>query len=813
MNCCLPASLRARFARVTRLAASVVVLIPFGARADAPVVKEILPVGLIRGETATLTLKGERLDDARAIHPHDPGISFAAPQVVNGGEITVVATVAPDCQPGEHRLRLRTATGWTYLRTIWVAAEPRSAETEPNNAAAAANSLVLPVCLEGEMKAEDVDVFAVMLKKGERITAVVESLRLGRGLLDMHMSIADDKRFELASSDDNALTAQDPMVSVVVPADGTYFLEVREAAYEGADGARYRLRAGAWPQPVAVVPNGGQPGATTEVRFVFADGSEVKRPVTWPAITGSTAIPFDSGNGVIAPVPVPVRVDPMPCVLEAEPNNAREQASPGATAIPVAYHGVLASPGDIDWFALPLQKGQAVEIDGWACRLGSTADLAIEVIAPGGKPVGGNDDADGKPDPRHAFTADVDGVYFLKVRDSLGAGGPCAVYRVEVHPPQPFVGLGLPSPEVNDSQAGQSVTVPIGNRVAKLFNLARRNTGGEVILELRGAPAGVRMDARPVPNGAGQALVVFEAAGDAVEAGGFADLVAKIKDNGVEGHHGLLANLVVFRNNEAMYQIREDRLPVAVAPAAPLKISAVCAGPLVQGGLAEIQIKAERAEGFKQAVELRLPWKPSGVSAPPSVSLPEGINEIVYPLDAEVGAAPGTHQLVVTAHWNAGTTVSTAMFPLVVAEPWVRGTIEMTALGTGGTGNVALTLEHPRPFEGEAGIQLLGLPPGVESSPAAGKSGVAQLLIPVKVNVDAPPGKHATLFCRVSVPTSDGPVIHRIGAGGVLRIDKTKDNAGPAPAAPSAGKSPPAGDATKPMSRLEQLRQRAQANP
>ena len=810
-----PASFCATFlTRVTRVLACGMLVWPLALSADAPVVRDVLPVGLLRGESITLTMRGDRLDDAREVHSHDPGITFAKPEIVNANEIKVAASVAPDCPPGEHRIRLRTATGWSYLRTLWVGAEPRADETEPNNSAAEAKPMALPVCLEGEMKAEDVDVFAFALKKDDVFTAVIESVRLGRGLLDLHMALLDDKRFELASSDDTALTAQDPLLSVTVPADGTYFLHVREAAYEGADGARYRLRAGHWLQPVAMIPNGGQPGTTTPVRFLFANGTESKREVTWPVAGTTTTIAFTSDSGQVAPVQLPVRVDPMAVVLEAEPNNSREQASPGATALPVACHGVLACPGDEDWFALPMQKGQAIEIDGWACRLGSPADIAVEAFAPDGKSRGGNDDADGKPDPRFTFTAEVDGVHFLKVRDSLGAGGPCAVYRIEVHLPQGFVGLSVPSPEVNDSQAGQSITVPQGNRVAKVFNVTRLNTGGEVNLELRGAPAGIRLDARPVPNGTGQVTVVIEAAADAPEAGCFADLVARVKDNGLEGRHGLTANLVIFRNNEAIFSTREDRLPVGVAPAAPVKISARCAGPLVQGGLAEIHVTAERADGFKQAVELRLPWKPAGVSAPPSISLPEGATEVVYPLDAEAAAAIGTHQLVITAHWGAGTTVSTAMIPLVVEEPWVRGGIEMTAITTGGTANLVITLEHPRPFDGEAGIQVLGLPPGVECSPAVFKSGLAQLLIPLKATAEAPPGKHASLFCRVSVPAPAGPVIHRLGAGGVLRIDKPKDNSSPAPAAPPpVAKKDPGGESQKPLSRLEQLRQRAQANP
>lgn len=776
-------------------------------RADAPVVREILPVGLVRGESVELVITGERLDDARALHSHDgPGLVFGEPKIINGGEVRVPVSVAPDCPPGAHRVRLRSATGWSYLRLLSVAAEPRAAETEPNNEPGSAADLAMPVCIEGEMKAEDVDVFAVNLKAGERFTAVAESVRLGRGLLDLHLSLADGKRFELAASDDTPLFGPDPMISVTAPADGKYFLSVREAAYEGEDGARYRVRAGHWKQPVAIHPNGGNPGASAEVDFLFGDGSSEKRTITWPTAPGDARVAYTTEDGQAAPGMLPVRIDPMPVVLETEPNNRREEPGAGATGLPSAFHGILATAGDEDFFALPLKKGEAVEVEAWGRRLGSPVDLAIDVFAPDGKHRGGNDDAEGKPDPKHAFTAEVDGTHVIKVRDSLGAGGPAFVYRIEARAPAPSLGLSLPNPELNNSQSGQMVTVGKGNRAALVFNVSRRGTGGDLNLELRGAPPGVRLLSHVVPNGSGQALVLFEAAPDAPEAGAFAEMIARKTDNSLEGSHALLANLVIYGNNEPIFQAREDRLPVAVAPALPVQVSATMATPLAQGGLAEVRVKVDRAGDFKQALELRLPWKPAGVSAPPSVTLPEGASEAVYPLDAEAGAALGNHPIVVTANWGAGTTAASGFFPLAVVEANVRGSIEMLALPAGGAGDLQIALEQARPFAGEAELQVLGLPPGIEAPVVKFSAGQARATVPVKANADAPVGKHGTLFCRVAVPGDGGPVIHRLGAGGVLRVDKPS---GQTAAAPPPPPPQPGGDAPKPLSRLEQLRQRA----
>ncbi|MFM7181478.1 MAG: hypothetical protein ACKO2G_08455, partial [Verrucomicrobiales bacterium] len=212
---------------------------------------------------------------------------------------------------------------------------------------------------------------------------------------------------------------------------------------------------------------------------------------------------------------------------------------------------------------------------------------------------------------------------------------------------------------------------------------------------------------------------------------------------------------------------------------------------------------------FKQAVELRLPWKPTGVSAPPSVNLPEGATEAIYPLDAEAAAAIGQHQLVVTAHWGAGTTAASGFIPLVVEEPAVRGNIQMLAVSTGASGSLQVALEHVKPFNGEAELQLVGLPPGIEASPVKFSAGQAAAVVNVKANADAPVGKHATLFCRVAVPGDGGSVIHRLGAGGVLRIDKPSAAVAAAPPPAPAAAAKAGTEAPKPVSRLEQLRQRA----
>src|SRR5207244_2045341 len=170
----------------------------------------------------------------------------------------VTMKIAPDAELGEHALRVRCKTGVSELRTFFVGALPVVAEKEPNSDFAAPQKIPLNVTVTGVIDNEDVDYFAVDLKKGQRLSVEIEGMRLGTTLFDPYIAILDSKRFELATSDDAPLLGQDSVVSVIIPADGTYVIQVRESAYGGNGACMYRLQVGTFPRPTAVVPAGGK---------------------------------------------------------------------------------------------------------------------------------------------------------------------------------------------------------------------------------------------------------------------------------------------------------------------------------------------------------------------------------------------------------------------------------------------------------------------------------------------------------------------------------------------------------------------------
>jgi hypothetical protein len=90
-----------------------------------------------------------------------------------------------------------------------------------------------------------------------------------------------------------------------------------------------------------------------------------------------------------------------------------------------------------------------------------------------------------------------------------------------------------------------------------------------------------------------------------------------------------------------------------------------------------------------------------------------------------------------------------------------------------------------------------------------------ELLFQVEVAADATVGKHQNLFCKVNIPQNGQSIMHQVAYGGVLRIDAPAVVSTPKPATPAAEVKPspapaPAAPAAKPLSRLEQLRQKQQ---
>ena len=546
-------------------------------------------------------------------------------------------------------------------------------------------------------------------------------MRLGRGVFDPRLAVLDSHGAVLADVDDTQLAMQDPFVSLVVPADGTYILRLREATYGGNDDCHYRLHIGAFPRPTAVYPLGGKAGETLTLRFFSEATGEFTQPVKLPATPEEKFGVFAELDGLPAPSPNWIRVSDFPNVLEASPNQDREHATATDLLPPLALNGVISQKGEEDWFRFPATKGVALDVSVYARRLGSPLDSVLEVFDAKGRSLAANDDAVGA-DSALKFTPPETTNYFVRIRDTLGHGGPRLMsYRVEVTPVAPHLAVKIPEVARNDTQSRQFIAVPRGNRFATLISAKRANFGGELVFGAEGLPPGVTLQADRMAANIDAMPLVFEAAPDAPIGGRLLDLTATWTNgtSKVTGKFHQDIELVQGPNNTTYYGTSVDKLCVAVTREAPFKLAIVDPKvPLVQAGSMRLEIAAEREPGFDEPIEVQMVWNPPGVSSQPEATIPKGATNVFYQLNAGGGAEIRSWKIAVLGHATVAggqMYVSSQLADLEVAAPFLTGKIETLWVNPGKPGKLTVNLQPAKPFEGKATIRLCGLPEKVSA--------------------------------------------------------------------------------------------------
>jgi hypothetical protein len=230
---------------------SICLMLLFGlpALGVAPSLTSISPTGGQRGTEMEVSFNGDRLEDAEEIICYEPGLQIIKLNSVTNKTIKAQVKLMPDCQLGEYHLRVRTKGGLSELRTFFAGPFPVVAEIEPNNHLTNAQKIAINTTLTGVVTSEDVDCFVVEVKKGQRISAEVEGIRLGRAVFDSRLTVMETNRTLLADSDDTWLGMQDPFISVLAPHDGAYIVQLRESTYGGSDNSNNRLHIGSFPRP------------------------------------------------------------------------------------------------------------------------------------------------------------------------------------------------------------------------------------------------------------------------------------------------------------------------------------------------------------------------------------------------------------------------------------------------------------------------------------------------------------------------------------------------------------------------------------
>ena len=747
--------------------------------AGSPTLLHIWPAGGQRGTEVEVICEGTHLEDARGLVFYNGGMEVVGVSEAVAGRFKARIRIAADAPLGEQIVRPWTATGLGDARTFYVTPYPlvkdldRGTKEAPKKDEEQAISMGTTVW--GTLQGEETDRFVIEAKKGDRIAAEVVGVRLQtKEIFDAMLTLKDAEGKILAECDDSSLLVQDPVISVIAPADGKYHLSIRDSTNSAPLSGRYLLTVGKFPRPLVVYPAGGASGEVLSANYLGDGGGRMAATFKLPATPSSRYGVFPEESGLSAPSPNWLRVSPFANVLEVEPNNQQAGATSVEVGLPVALNGVIGAPGDIDYFKILAKKGEEFDCHVFARWLRSPLDAVLEIYDEKGSRLQQNDDSGG-PDSYLRWKVPADGNYGVAIRDQQGRGGETFVYRVEIAPVRKEVGLWLPEMEQN-TQDRQTIAVPKGNRYASMVKLKRDGVMGELVLTAEGLPMGVTMEAVGVESGAESVAVVFEAKGEAVASAGTFVLGVKSVDGQVVGSrvaHPI--DLVGYGNNQSYYRVTADRLAIGVMEEAPFKIQLIAPKvPIAQGGSLDLKVVAERKSEFKGKIKLALLSVPTGIGTAGGAEIKESESEGVLALSAQGDAPVKKWKILVVGSADLGkgaVWVSTQLVDLEVVAPFVGGQIVRGVVDQGEKTFLTVHLSQKTAFSGKAKIELRGLPNKVTAEAREISKDDTEVRFEIQAEKTSPVARHTSLFCQVTVMQNGEAIVQSFGQGGILRID------------------------------------------
>lgn len=783
--------------------------------AFSPKLLRFEPDGAMRGSDVELKCHGERLQNTLELLSDLPGLEWRGVVKAEAQQVVLNVHVCADAPLGPRGLRLRGSDGISDMRLFSIGQFPCVAEIEPNQSAEQAQPVELNQTISGVIINEDVDWFRVHLQAGQVLHAEIEALRLGQTLFDAALAIVDARGFVLAAADDSALLKTDCDVAITAPGEGDYWIKVRESAYEGNENCRYRLHVTSAPRPTIVFPLAAAAGLATTVDFLGDISGPLTMPITVPADGAETFPVWAQRDGLFAPSANLMRRSPLPSIREQEENNSPAQAN-ALPALPCAADGLIASPGDVDWYRFHAEANVEYQIQIWARRLRSRLDPTLSVHQSDGASLASNDDQDG-PDSLLNWKAPAAGDFLIQIRDQLRRGAADAAYRLEIQPRPQLLRAAIPAPDPNAPQANKTLSVPQGNRNATLVQITRDNVGCPVLVNAESLPAGTRMLWSRVAKSMTTFPLVLEADESAPVAGGLHRIHIQAEgENAANIRAGWVEDAidhVQIQNQGVLLSTRSDRLALAVTQKVPWQVNlAPPPAPLVQQGVQNVLVSALRPQPDDRAISLTLLSAPPGVTAPASIEIAKDQTQVNIELQANGDAEPGRWPLVFLAEIqtpDGKLNLATQVAELTVRESLVQVSNELCAAFPGQTTAMTCRVEVKEPFTGAASVEIVGLPRGASSVPQNFEASQSSLQIPIQLAADAVLGKHQGLVAKVRVPFQGAQLEHRFNLAAPLRIDA------PAPAPTAAQPAPPTASpapaapapSNQPRSRLELLRE------
>ncbi len=578
-------------------------------------------------------------------------------------EIAVLAmTVAPDAAVGRRELRIGTPSAISNPLVFYVGQLPEfSAKasrsiTEQKSAIAqtavlkshkreADMEVALPASVNGQILPGAVDHYRFAARKGQRLVISVSARELipyiadaVPGWFQATLALYNAEGKELAYVDDFRFNP-DPVMYCVIPADGQYTIEIKDAIFRGREDFVYRITIGELPFVTSIFPLGGRAGEQTIVTVtgwnLLVDRLTMDDRSAAPGIRG-----LQVRQGRFLSNTVPFVVDTLPECLEQEPNDTPDKAQP--VTLPMIVNGRIDRPDDVDVFRFQGKRGQEIVAEVLARRLDSPLDSVLTLTDASGRQLAYNDDFDDKgagllthqADSYLRATLPADGTYYLQIADMQHQGGPEYAYRLRISPPRPDFDLRI-VPSGLASRFTNTIT-------ATVYALRRDGFAGEIALALKDAPPGFTLSGGRVPAVADQVRLTLNVPAAAQPQPCNLSLEGRATIEGREVTHLVVPAEDMMQAFEYRHLVRVEELKVVVAGRAAgkaaIKILSETPIKIPSGGTARVKIGAP-AMKFLGKVRFELSDPPPGIAIQSLSSEAVGV-DIVLRSDAAL-AKPG----------------------------------------------------------------------------------------------------------------------------------------------------------------------------
>ena len=269
---------------------------------------------------------------------------------------TASLTIPADWPPGLRFASIDTPEGPSNPAPLVISSLPQQQALGTNTSVESAQPIGLPVGISGRLAREnDVHVYRFDAKKSDRLTIELTAQQL-LAPLDGFLELFGSEGKAIANNDD--AEGKDPRLDWTAPADGTYFLSVRDLQWRGGETYVYYLSARA-----------AQPDFSLEC--------DSDKAMLGPGTSTTWYVKVDRKNGFTGPVAI--HVEGLPAGVAAAAVTIPESMSQAAVVLSAAWDAPVGAAN-----VRVVGSGVVTEADGSERTLVRVAEPLEEIYIPGG---------------------------------------------------------------------------------------------------------------------------------------------------------------------------------------------------------------------------------------------------------------------------------------------------------------------------------------------------------------------------------------------------------------------------------------------